>query len=143
MISRKRSAPTAAAMSIECTTSANSTVTCLYSADWVAACMSGVPHSLQNLAVELDGAPQESQESPVSVSPPIPSPLGSTSISFHCWSPMSVISPCHLRDEVLRPSYVVTYETAFSSARAWSIWSYAYVAMAEVVMVSPLRASDS
>ena len=36
MISRSRSAPTAAAMSIECTTSANSTVTCLYSADWVA-----------------------------------------------------------------------------------------------------------
>ena len=33
MISRSRSAPTAAAMSIECTTSANSTVTCLYSAD--------------------------------------------------------------------------------------------------------------
>jgi hypothetical protein len=40
-------------------------------------------------------------------------------------------------------SNVVSYETAFSSARAWSIWSYAYVAMAEVVIVSPLRASDS
>ena len=36
MISRNRSISTAAAMSIECTTSANSTVTCLYSADWVA-----------------------------------------------------------------------------------------------------------
>ena len=48
MISRSRSAPTAAAMSIECTTSANSTVTCLYSADRVA-CVSGAPHSLQNL----------------------------------------------------------------------------------------------
>ena len=32
MISRNRSAPTAAAISIECTTSANSTVTCLNSA---------------------------------------------------------------------------------------------------------------
>ncbi len=32
MISRSRSGPTVAAMSIECTTSANSTVTCLYSA---------------------------------------------------------------------------------------------------------------
>ncbi len=32
MISRSRSAPTAAAMSIEWTTSANNTVTCLYSA---------------------------------------------------------------------------------------------------------------
>jgi hypothetical protein len=30
-----------------------------------------------------------------------------------------------------------------SSVRAWSIWSYAYVAMAVVVMVSPLWASDS
>ena len=29
------------------------------------------------------------------------------------------------RDEVSRPSYLVTYETAVSSARAWSIWSYA------------------
>ena len=48
MISRSRSAPTAAAMSIECTTSANSTVTCLYSADRVA-CVTGAPHSLQNL----------------------------------------------------------------------------------------------
>jgi len=32
MISRNRSAPTTAAMSIESTTSANNTVTCLYSA---------------------------------------------------------------------------------------------------------------
>ena len=47
MISRSRSAPTAAAMSIECTTSANNTVTCLYSAD-AAACVIGVPHLLQN-----------------------------------------------------------------------------------------------
>ena len=42
MISRSRSAPTAEAMSMECTTSANRTVTCLYSArvspsgDWCA-----------------------------------------------------------------------------------------------------------
>ena len=35
------------------------------------------------------------------------------------------------------------FETAFSSARAWSIWSYAWVAIAAVVIVSPLRASDS
>jgi histidine triad (HIT) family protein len=28
------------------------------------------------------------------------------------------------------------FETAFRSIRAWSIWSYAYVAMAAVVMVS-------
>src|SRR6476659_4812017 len=47
MISRSRSAPTAAAMSIECTTSANSTVTCLYSAA-VAAGVIGAPHLLQH-----------------------------------------------------------------------------------------------
>src|ERR1700688_1177552 len=110
MISRSRSAPTAAAMSIECTTSAKRTVTCLYSADWVA-CVSCVPHSLQNLADGLDCAPQEPQNSPVAVSPPPPSPLGSTSVSFHCRSVMSVISPCHLRHEVLRPSHVVSVET--------------------------------
>ena len=110
MISRSRSAPTAAAMSIECTTSANSTVTCLYSADRVA-CVSGVPHSLQNLEFGGSSVPHDPQSSPVAVSPPPPSPLGSTSVSFHCWSAMSVISPCHLRHEVLRPSYLVYFET--------------------------------
>src|SRR6478736_8705862 len=100
MTSRSRSAPTAAAMSIERTTSANSTVTCLYSADWVAG-VSRVPHSPQNLAAVLDCAPQEPQNSPVALSPPPPSPLGSTSVSFHRWSTMSVISPCYLRHEVL------------------------------------------
>src|SRR3954468_16521661 len=109
MISRSRSAPTAAAMSIECTTSANSTVTCLYSADW-AACLRGVPHSLQNLEFGGSSVPHDPQSSPVAVSPPPPSPLGSTSVSCHRWSTMSVISPCHLRHEVL-PLYVVTFET--------------------------------
>src|ERR1700743_3995835 len=47
MISRHRSAPTAAALTIECTTSANSTVTCLYSA-WVSCAVTAAPHSLQN-----------------------------------------------------------------------------------------------
>src|SRR6478752_9563408 len=47
MSSRQRSGPTAAAMSIECTTSAKSTVTCLYSAA-VAAGLTGAPHLLQN-----------------------------------------------------------------------------------------------
>src|SRR4029077_15931310 len=48
--------------------------------------------------------------SPVAVSPPPPSPLVSTSVSFHCWSTMSVISPCHLRDEVL--SFLVPFGDA-------------------------------
>ena len=44
MISRNRSISTAAAMSIERTTSANSTVTCLYSAGVVDGSI-GVPHT--------------------------------------------------------------------------------------------------
>src|SRR6478672_11673057 len=82
MISRRRSAPTAAAMSIERTTSANNTVTCLYSADG-AGRVSRVPHSAQNLAVGPDCAPQDPQNNPIAVSPPPPSWLGSTSVSFH------------------------------------------------------------
>ena len=37
VISCSRSAPTAAAMSLKCATSASKTVACLYSADWVPA----------------------------------------------------------------------------------------------------------
>ncbi|WP_245847204.1 hypothetical protein [Mycobacterium szulgai] len=55
-------------MSIECTTSANTTVTCLYSADLVAR-VSRLPHSLQNFPVGLDGAPQEPQINWDAVSP--------------------------------------------------------------------------
>src|SRR4029077_7825883 len=103
MISRSLSAPTAAAMSTECTTSANSTVTCLYSADW-AAYLRGVPHSLQNLEVGGSSVPHDPQDTPAAISAPRPSPVFSTSVSFHRWLTMSVISPCHLRHEVLRPS---------------------------------------
>src|SRR6185437_476076 len=113
MISRSRSAPTAAAMSIECTTSANSTVTCLYSADrltWV----TGAPHSLQNLEFRGSTVPHDAHDSPGAVSPP--SPLVSTSVSFHCSSAMSGILLCHLGDEVSRPSSVGYFEMAFSSA---------------------------
>ena len=95
MISRNRSAPTAAAMSIECTTSANNTVTCLYSAD-VAAGVIGVPHLLQNRESGGNSVPHDVHDSVVAVSPPPPSPPGSTSVSCHRWSAMSVISPCHL-----------------------------------------------
>ena len=48
-ISRHRSISSAAARSIECTTSANSTVTCLYSA-WVSASTTGEPQPWQNRA---------------------------------------------------------------------------------------------
>ena len=45
--------------------------------------------------------------------------------------------------QVLGPSNAVYFETVFSSVRAWSIWAYAYVAIAAVVIVTPSRASDS
>jgi hypothetical protein len=51
--------------------------------------------------------------------------------------------PRIIRHEVLRPSNVVYSETSFSFARAWSIWSYALVAMAAVVSALPVSASDS
>ena len=82
------------------TTSANSTVTCLYSADRVTGVI-GVPHLLQNLAGGA-AVPHDPHDSPVAVSPARPSPLASTSVSFHRCSAMSVISPCHIRDEALR-----------------------------------------
>jgi hypothetical protein len=41
------------------------------------------------------------------------------------------------------PAIGIQFETAFSSLRAWSIWSYADVTMAAVVLVSPLRESDA
>lgn len=58
MTSHRRSMSNADARPIERTTSAKSTVTCLYSADAVTG-SSRVPHSVQNLPVEC--APQESQ----------------------------------------------------------------------------------
>ena len=49
MISRNRSAPTTEAMSAEWTTSANRTVTCLYSA-WASLSSTGEPQLCQNRA---------------------------------------------------------------------------------------------
>ncbi len=59
MISRNRSAPTVAAMSIEPTTSANSTVTCLYSAGMpdTGVDRNPEPHSSQNFAVGRNSEP--------------------------------------------------------------------------------------
>jgi hypothetical protein len=58
MISRSRSAPTAEAMSIERTTSANRTVTCLYSAG-VVAVATAAPHSLQNFEFGGSSVPHD------------------------------------------------------------------------------------
>jgi hypothetical protein len=66
MISRNRSGPIAAAMSIERTTSAKSTVTCLYSATF-AAFVRGAPHSSQNFAWSRSSVPQAGQATPVAI----------------------------------------------------------------------------
>ena len=88
MISRNRSISTAAAMAIDRTTSANRTVTCLYSADRVAS-VSGEPHSLQNFAVAANCAPHDLHDSPAAASASLPS---STPVSCHRWSDTSAIS---------------------------------------------------
>ena len=62
MTSRNRSAPSEAAISMECITSANRTVACLYSAAW-ALWVSGLPHSLQNFAIAENRLPQDWQDS--------------------------------------------------------------------------------
>jgi len=61
MISRSRSAPRAAAMSMECTTSANNTVTCLYSAR-VEGGVIGVPHLLQNRESSGNSVPRRARQ---------------------------------------------------------------------------------
>src|SRR6201987_2207395 len=99
MISRSRSGPTVAAMSIECTTSANSTVTCLYSADRLT-CVTGAPHSLQNLEFGGSSVPHDPHGSPAAVS--APRLLSSPSVSFHCWSNTGRPPPGLRRNSKLR-----------------------------------------
>ena len=72
MISRSRSAPTALAISMEWTTSANRTVTCLYSADRVTG-ETGAAHLWQNEESGDNCVPQDEHDSPVVVNP---TPLG-------------------------------------------------------------------
>src|ERR1700738_2897089 len=122
MISRSRSGPTVAAMSIECTTSANSTVTCLYSADRLTS-VTGAPHSLQNLEFGGSSVPHDPHGSPAAIS--ALRLLSSTSVSCHCWSEMSVISPCHLRYEVL--SYLVPPGTHAHAGKSGAVRSLAEV----------------
>jgi hypothetical protein len=101
-------------MSIEWTTSANNTVTCLYSADWEAFAAAD-PHSLQNLAVAARSVPHDPQVMAAAASAPQPSPLSSTSVSFHRWSDMSAKS--HLGRRLIRLSPPQQRpSTAFTSA---------------------------
>src|SRR5262249_25038807 len=94
MTSRSRSISRAAAMSIDRTTSANSAVTCLYSADRLT-CVTGAPHSLQNFELAGISVPHDPHDSQEAVIAPRPSssPPGSTSLSCHRWSDMSPVSP--------------------------------------------------
>src|SRR6478752_4202033 len=68
-ISRHRSISTAAARSIECTTSANSTVTCLYSAR-VSDSTTGEPQPWQNRAFARGSVPHERQAVAAVIAPP-------------------------------------------------------------------------
>ena len=70
------------------TSSANRTVTCLYSADRLT-CVTGAPHSLQNLEFSGSSVPHDPHDTPVAVRAPPPS---STSVSFHRGSTMSFIA---------------------------------------------------
>src|ERR1700722_12742190 len=97
MISRQRSAPTAAAMSIECTTSANSTVTCLYSA-WASCDVTGAPHSLQNFEFAGSSVPHDlhtkaaavmSTGQPLFFHVVIVSPLGGQHVGYCSHDPAS------------------------------------------------------
>ena len=83
MISRNRSAPTAAAMSIECTTSANSTVTCLNSAV-VVAVATAAPHALQNFEFGGSSVPHDPHTKAVAVMSR-DQPPSFTSLSCHRW----------------------------------------------------------
>src|SRR6185437_6321372 len=74
-------------------------------------------HLLQNRESGGSSVPHDPHNSPAAVTAPRPSPAPSTSVSCHRWSAVSVISPCHLRDEVSRPSYVVYFATRWAALR--------------------------
>lgn len=91
-------------------------VGCLYSADRVAS-VRRVPHSPQNLAVELDCAPQEPQINPVGVSPPPPSRWGPRQYRFTVAQRCPPYHPRHPQHEVLRAAYLVSCAIASSVRR--------------------------
>jgi hypothetical protein len=97
MISRNSSAPTVAAMSIECTTSAKRTVTCLYSAG-VVAVATAAPHSLQNFEFGASSVPHDphttaaaviSRGQPTVVHVTIVSPLASQHVPYRRCDPVN------------------------------------------------------
>jgi hypothetical protein len=94
-MSRNRSISTAAAMSIERTTSANITVTCLYSAG-VVAVATAAPHSLQNFEFGGSSVPHDPHTkarrrhsaSPLSFRGTIVSPLASPHVPYRRCDPV-------------------------------------------------------
>ena len=80
MISRSRSAPTAAAISIDRTTSANMTVTCLYSASSEAA-VTGEPHPSQNRACSRSRRPH-ARHDPAAIRPSAADPSSGRDYGF-------------------------------------------------------------
>src|SRR5271156_3521041 len=115
MISRNRSAPTTEAMSIEWTTSAKRTVTCLYSA-WVSASLSGEPQLWQKRAFSRGSVPHVRHAATVVIRPsadPGPQRFQGSSKDRPLHTPRGALSVRGERhqDKVLRPSYVVYFET--------------------------------
>src|SRR6201996_7331497 len=106
MISRNRSAPTAAAMSIECTTSANSTVTCLYSA-WMSCPMTGAPQPSQNRAPSRGSVPHVRHAVAAVIRPSAASAPDSHRIGDRIFHEALLASQSVNRDEDLRLSYLV------------------------------------
>src|ERR1700682_2871806 len=76
----------------------------------------GVPYSLQNWAVVPNWEPHDPQNGPAAFDPP-PTPLGSTSVSFHRWSTMSVISPRPLPHEVFETLICRLFRDLFRNCR--------------------------
>jgi len=89
MIFGSRLEPAVAAMSIEWSMSANSTVTCLYSADGLT-CVTTGTRSWQNLEFSGSCVPDGPHDSRVGFSAPRTT---STPIWCHCWPTVSVRSP--------------------------------------------------
>src|ERR1700720_3602731 len=110
MISRSRSARTAAAMSIECTTPAKRTVTCLYSA-WVSCSVTGAPQPSQNRAPSRGSVPHVRHAVVAVIRPSAASAPGSHRIGDWILHEALLASQSVNRDGDFRLSYLVSFET--------------------------------
>jgi hypothetical protein len=106
MISRNRSAPTAAAMSNNIGEQHRYLLVLRRSGGVCERCTAFVAE----LGVGWQFGAARPTEQPRRGQSTAAIPAG-VHVSSFCWSAMSVISPCHLRHEVLRPSNVVCFKT--------------------------------